>query len=125
MNTPRILTHDDIDSLRQELEDGGGDLGYAQVRYVLAALDLATLALNLRPPPAGEDLLDPRQRRAVAIILCSIDLPAEMGAWAALVGTAATLTPGLTTGDITMGSRDDGLRRARDLLDEMLGEKIA
>ncbi len=119
------MTRDDIDRLRQKLEVDSDDMTDAQVTDLLAALDLAKKALNLRPPAAGTDLLDPRQRRAAAIILCSIDLPAEMGAWAALVGAAAALLPGITTGDVTLGSRDVGLRRARDLLDEMLGEKIA
>lgn len=116
------MTHDDIDRLRRLIEVETDDLSDAQASDLLQALDLADRALNLCPPTDGVDLLDPRQRRAAAIILCSIDLPAEMGAWAALVGAAAALMPGLTTGDVTLGSRDGGLRHARALLDEMLGE---
>lgn len=116
------LTPADLDSLRQQIEVDPDDLTDEQVTHLLAALDLAGEALNLRPPVEGEDLLDVRQRRAAAIILCSIDLPAEMGAWARQVGAAAALLPGLTTGDVALGSRAAGLRLAQGLIAEMLSE---
>lgn len=119
------LTHDAIEDLRRKLEVDSDDLTDAQVTALLTALDLAEEALNIRPPVDGADLLDRRQRRAAAIILCAVDLPCEMVAWARQIGGAVMLQPGLTTADITLGSRDAGLRQARALLDDMLGETPA
>lgn len=69
--------------------------------------------------------IDRRQRLAAAALLMAFDLPQEMRAAAATMLEAASVCPGMTTGDMApMGSqgRRAALEFARRLVDEMLSE---
>jgi len=66
------------------------------------------------------DLLDPRQRRAAALVLGAVKLPAELEACGRQYLQAARIFPGCTAEDLMIGDPRGALRRARELIDQLL-----
>ena len=84
--------------------------------------DPFTLSYDLEIPGIFPEIdLDERQKKAAAIILMAIDLPAEMPAYSRSMLKASRICRNMTTNDIPQ-SRAEALKRARDLIDEMLSE---
>lgn len=79
---------------------------------------------SMRDIPAPVDL-DPRQRRAAAMLLLAVGERPTLTALAASVGEADLICPGMTAADLpdmTARGRTEALRAARSLIDEMLDE---
>lgn len=74
------------------------------------------------PAPPSKDLIDPRQREAAALLLSAIDLPAPAAAAAKQWIEAASVCPGITADRVVLGDRQAQLRRARELIDQVLDE---
>lgn len=72
--------------------------------------------------PAEPDLIDPRQRRAAALLLVGFDLPAPMHLAARQALQAAIADPRLTPTDAFNLGRIGALAEARALIDTMLQE---
>lgn len=68
------------------------------------------------------DLLDPRARRAAALLLVAFDLPAPMESVARQALQAAVVDPRLTPGQAFRGDRIALLGEARALIDSILQE---
>lgn len=69
--------------------------------------------------------IDRRQRVVAALALCATDLPQPMGEFGQLMLEATSVCPGIKADEIPMqGARNRRLclKRARDLLDEMIEE---
>lgn len=66
--------------------------------------------------------VDPRQREAAALLLGAIDLPAPAAEVARVWMAAAKVCPGITAERFCLGDRAAQLRRARDLIDQVLSE---
>lgn len=64
--------------------------------------------------------IDPRQREAAAALVTAFDLPQDATAWAKSMLEACLVNPGMKL--TSMPNRIGGLREARRLIDEMLGE---
>jgi hypothetical protein len=71
------------------------------------------------------DVLDPRLRRAAALLLAAVKLPAPMTACAEQMLEASKVLPGATVADIMLGDRRGGLLAARDLIDLVLAEEAS
>ena len=71
------------------------------------------------------DVLDPRQRRAAALLLAAVRLPAEMRACSRQYLLAARVLPGATVQDLRLGDHRGALIEARDLIDQMLADEAA
>ncbi len=79
---------------------------------------------SMRDIPAPVDL-DPRQRRAAAMLLLAVGERPTLTALAGSVGEADLICPGMTAADLpdmTVRGRTEALRAARSLIDEMLDE---
>lgn len=64
--------------------------------------------------------IDPRQREAAAALVMAYDLPQDATVWAKSMFEACLVNPGMKL--TSMPNRIGGLREARRLIDEMLGE---
>jgi hypothetical protein len=70
----------------------------------------------------GTVSVDPRQKEAAALLLSAIDLPAPAAQVAQIWLVAAAVCPGLKANQAMLGDRAGQLRRARDLIDQLLTE---
>lgn len=68
--------------------------------------------------------IDQRQRLAAALLLMGFDLPQEMTMFSASMLEAAEICPGIKMGQIPIETkgRRIALEKARELIDQMLGE---
>ena len=67
------------------------------------------------------DLIDPRQRLAACVLLCSLDLPASIAEVAKAWMQAAEVCPGVKI-DQLPSTRREGLERAAALIAECLAD---
>lgn len=65
--------------------------------------------------------IERRQRLIAAQVMMAVDLPQPAGIWAKHMIEAAKLCPGIKVGEIIMAKRS-GLKRARQMIDELLEE---
>jgi hypothetical protein len=73
---------------------------------------------------SGEGVSSPRRQRiAAACLLSAIELPADASAWAIQLKQAPRVCPNITMDQVAVGSKRDGLLKARVLIDEMLNEQ--
>lgn len=70
------------------------------------------------------DLLDPRQRLAACLLLSAVDLPAPLPDVAKLWTAAAKVCPGVKVDQALLGDRLAQLRRAHELVVELITEAI-
>ncbi|WKL57274.1 hypothetical protein Q1W73_16650 [Asticcacaulis sp. ZE23SCel15] len=70
----------------------------------------------------SNELLDPRQREAAALIMSAIDLPAPAAYAAKVWMDAAVLCPGITLDAMAIGNRKAQLQQARYLIDTIIQE---
>jgi len=110
-----------VEALAVELEANYGD---DQGSFRVTHPDGTLVDWEVREHRPGMPI-DRRQRLVAAYMLMAFDLPAEMGAAAASMLEAASICPGLTTGELPdMGAQAKRryLEAARDQIDVMLAE---
>ncbi|HZS84192.1 MAG TPA: hypothetical protein VFA50_15055 [Stellaceae bacterium] len=78
------------------------------------------MARRARKAPSPYELLDARQRLAIALLISAVRLPAEISATAKLWLEAERVLPGVTVDQVKLGDRAGALQAARALIDDLL-----
>jgi hypothetical protein len=106
--------HEAVSAIADDMEEQDDESGYARTTN-------GDVAWRVRRPEDGV-AVDPRQRRAAALLITAYDMPQDVMRTCASMLEAADIQVGMTIGQMHAGQRRANLVEARRLIDEMLGE---